>query len=151
MGRQEAAMDKDFDLDRFVAAQDPVYATVLAELRTGRKRTHWMWFIFPQVAGLGRSEMAQKYAIRSGDEAAAYLAHPVLGDRLRECAGLVEANDDKAIEEIFDPPDDRKFQSSMTLFADIAPHEDVFQACLDKFFGGQADDATLDFLSREHG
>jgi uncharacterized protein (DUF1810 family) len=144
-------MDTDFDLDRFVAAQDPVYTTVLSELRAGRKRSHWMWFIFPQVAGLGSSEMARKYAIRSGDEAAAYLAHPVLGSRLRECAGLVEAHDDEPIEEIFDGPDDRKFQSSMTLFADIAPHEAVFQACLDKFFDGQPDPATLDFLIREHG
>jgi uncharacterized protein (DUF1810 family) len=152
MGREEAAaMDKDFDLDRFVAAQEPVYAEVRSELRAGRKRSHWMWFIFPQVAGLGHSEMARKYAIRSGDEAAAYLAHPVLGDRLRECASLVEAIDDAPIDEIFGSPDDRKFQSSMTLFADIAPHEAVFQACLDKFFDGQPDGATLDFLSREHG
>ena len=139
-------MDQDFDLDRFITAQDPVYPDVLAELRAGRKRTHWMWFIFPQVAGLGHSAMAQKYAIRSGDEAAAYLAHPVLGSRLRECAALVEAIDDKPIEEIFDSPDDRKFQSSMTLFADIAPHEAVFQACLDKFFDGRLDEATIDFL-----
>jgi uncharacterized protein (DUF1810 family) len=144
-------MDKDFDLDRFVAAQDPVYATVLSELRAGRKRTHWMWFIFPQVAGLGSSAMARKYAIRSGDEAAAYLAHPVLGHRLRECAGLVEAIEDTPVEDILESPDDRKFQSSMTLFADIAPHEAVFQGCLDKYFDGRLDDATLDFLSREHG
>ena len=139
-------MDHDFDLDRFVTAQDPVYPAVLSELRAGRKHTHWMWFIFPQVAGLGHSAMAQKYAIRSGEEAAAYLAHPVLGSRLRECAALVEAIDDKPIEAIFDSPDDRKFQSSMTLFADIAPHEAVFQACLDKFFDGQMDEATLAFL-----
>jgi uncharacterized protein (DUF1810 family) len=142
-------MDNDFDLDRFVAAQDAVIATVLSELRTGRKHTHWMWFIFPQVAGLGHSEMAQKYAIHSSDEAAAYLAHPVLGARLRECASLVLAVEDKRIDEIFDSPDDRKFQSSMTLFSDIAPDEAVFQACLDKYFDGEADPATLDFLSRE--
>jgi uncharacterized protein (DUF1810 family) len=144
-------MDTDYDLQRFVDAQRDVYPTALSELRAGRKRSHWMWFIFPQVAGLGRSEMARKYAIRSGDEAAAYLVHPVLGDRLRECAGLVEEIDDKSIDEIFDSPDDRKFQSSMTLFSDIAPHEAVFQACLDKFFDGEPDSATLDFLSREHG
>jgi len=139
-------MENDFDLERFVQAQDPVYKTVVAELRDGRKRTHWMWFIFPQIAGLGSSEMSRKYAIRSADEAAAYLAHPVLGPRLRECAGLVAAIDDKAIEEIFDSPDDRKFHSSMTLFADVAPDEAVFQACLDKFFDGRADPATLERL-----
>lgn len=139
-------MTTDFDLERFVDAQDPVYATVLDELRSGRKRTHWMWFIFPQVAGLGRSAMAQKYAISSTDEAAAYLAHPVLGPRLRECAGLVAAVDDKAIEEIFGPPDDLKFHSSMTLFADVAPDEAVFQQCLDKYFDGKPDHATMERL-----
>ncbi|GAB3466728.1 DUF1810 domain-containing protein [Massilia terrae] len=144
-------MDTDFDLERFVAAQADIYPQVVAELRAGRKQSHWMWFIFPQVAGLGHSAMAQKYAIRSGDEAAAYLAHPVLGPRLRECATLVAAIEDRSVEDIFGSPDDRKFQSSMTLFADVAPHEAVFQACLDQFFDGQADSATLDFLSREHG
>ena len=139
-------MTTDFDLERFVDAQDPVYATVLDELRSGRKRTHWMWFIFPQVAGLGTSAMAQKYAISSTDEAAAYLAHPVLGPRLRECAGLVAAVDDKAIEEIFGPPDDLKFHSSMTLFADVAPDEAVFQQCLDKYFDGKPDHATMERL-----
>lgn len=143
-------MDTDYDLERFVTAQDEVYATVLAELRAGRKHTHWMWFIFPQVVGLGHSAMAQKYAIGSSDEAAAYLAHPVLGPRLRECAMLVAMHDDTPIEQIFDSPDDRKFQSSMTLFADVAPDEAVFQSCLDLFFDGRADPATLDFLSKEH-
>jgi len=136
-------MDKDFDLDRFVAAQDPVYSDVLAELRTGRKRTHWMWFVFPQLLGLGSSEMSRKYAIRSSDEAAAYLAHPVLGPRLRECARLVATHPDIAIGQIFDSPDDRKFHSSMTLFADVAPDEAVFQACIDKYFDGEADPETL--------
>ena len=139
-------MDNEFDLDRFVSAQDPVYSDVLAELRTGKKRTHWMWFVFPQVAGLGRSEMAQKYAIRSGDEAAAYLAHPVLGPRLRECARLVATHRDMDIGAIFDSPDDRKFHSSLTLFADIAPDEAVFQTCLDEFFDGRPDAATLALL-----
>lgn len=139
-------MDRDFDLERFVAAQDPVYGAVLDELRGGRKRTHWMWFIFPQVAGLGSSAMAQKYAISSADEAAAYLAHPVLGARLRQCAALVAAIDDKPIEEIFDSPDDRKFHSSMTLFSDVAPDEAVFQECLDKYFEGRDDPATLERL-----
>jgi uncharacterized protein (DUF1810 family) len=137
-------MDTEFDLQRFVDAQEPVYATVRDELRSGRKRSHWMWFIFPQFAGLGQSEMSQKYAIGSTDEAAAYLAHPVLGKRIRECASLVAAIDDKPIEEIFEPPDDRKFHSSMTLFSDVAPDEAVFQTCLDKYFDGMADTATLD-------
>jgi uncharacterized protein (DUF1810 family) len=139
-------MDNEFDLDRFVSAQDPVYSDVLAELRTGKKRTHWMWFVFPQVAGLGRSDMARTYAIKSGDEAAAYLAHPVLGPRLRECARLVASHRDKTISEIFDSPDDRKFHSSMTLFNDVAPDEAVFQTCLDQFFDGRPDMATLDRL-----
>jgi len=136
-------METDFDLERFVRAQAPVYAAVLEELRAGRKRTHWMWFIFPQLAGLGRSEMAQRYAIASGDEAAAYLAHPLLGARLRECAGIVDDLDGRTAEEIFGHPDDRKFHSSMTLFADVAPDEAVFQDCIDKYFDGEPDDATL--------
>lgn len=136
-------MDKEFDLERFVRAQEPVYATVLAELRAGHKRSHWMWFIFPQLAGLGRSEMAQRYAIASGDEAAAYLAHPVLGARLRECAAIVAQQDELSAEEIFGHPDDLKFRSSMTLFADVAPDEAVFQDCIDRYFDGEPDDATL--------
>jgi len=136
-------MDTDFNLDRFFAAQDPVYSDVLAELRTGHKHTHWMWFIFPQIEGLGSSEMARKYAIGSEDEAAAYLAHPVLGPRLRECARLVATHAGRDIGDIFGSPDDRKFQSSMTLFADVAPDEAVFQSCLDIFFDGEADPATM--------
>jgi uncharacterized protein (DUF1810 family) len=136
-------MDTEFDLERFVQAQAPVYGTVLKELRAGHKRTHWMWFIFPQLAGLGRSEMAQRYAIASGDEAAAYLAHPVLGPRLRECASIVASLDDATVEEIFGHPDDLKFHSSMTLFADVAPDEAVFQSCIDKYFDGEPDEATL--------
>lgn len=136
-------MDNEFDLERFVRAQDPVYATVLAELRAGHKHSHWMWFVFPQIAGLGRSDMAQRYAIASADEAAAYLAHPVLGARLRECASIVGRLDDRSAEEIFGHPDDLKFRSSMTLFADVAPDEAVFQACIDKYFDGQPDEATL--------
>jgi uncharacterized protein (DUF1810 family) len=139
-------MDDDFDLERFVRAQDEVYDTVVSELRGGRKRTHWMWFIFPQIAGLGRSAMAQKYAIGSTDEAAAYLAHPVLGPRLRDCAGLVLAVEGKSIGDIFDSPDDLKFHSCMTLFADVAPDEALFQANLDKYFDGMGDPATLERL-----
>ena len=136
-------MANDFNLDRFVNAQDPVYSDVLAELRTGKKRSHWMWFVFPQIAGLGQSEMARKYAIASTDEAAAYLAHPVLGPRLRECARLVSTHRDMHVADIFDGPDDLKFHSSMTLFADVAPDEAVFQGCLDQFFDGKPDAATL--------
>jgi len=136
-------MQTEFDLERFVTAQDPVYKTVVDQLRDGRKRTHWMWFIFPQIAGLGHSEMAQRYAIASGDEAAAYLAHPVLGARLRACAGLVARHADVPITTIFHAPDDLKFHASMTLFADIAPDEAVFQTCLDTFFEGLPDSATL--------
>ena len=136
-------MDSEFDLERFVRAQAPVYATVLGELRAGHKRSHWMWFIFPQMAGLGRSEMAQRYAIASADEAAAYLAHPILGARLRECATIVAARDDLSAEDIFGHPDGLKFRSSMTLFADVAPDEAVFQECIDKYFDGEPDDATL--------
>jgi uncharacterized protein (DUF1810 family) len=136
-------MDIHFELERFVAAQNPVYSQVVEELRGGHKRTHWMWFIFPQIAGLGSSPMSEKYAIKSSDEAAAYLAHPVLGQRLRECTQLVVLHDDKLIGQIFDNPDDRKFHSCMTLFADVAPDEAMFQACLNQFFHGEADPGTL--------
>ena len=136
-------MSNQFDLERFVQAQEPVYPSVLAELRAGHKRTHWMWFVFPQIAGLGTSAMAQRYAIGSADEAAAYLAHPVLGRRLRECAGIVAALDGDSAGAIFSHPDELKFHSSMSLFADVAPDEAVFQACIDKYFEGQPDAETL--------
>ena len=139
-------MANDFNLERFVEAQNGVYDTALAELRAGRKRTHWMWFIFPQIEGLGHSAMAQRYAIRSADEAAAYLAHPVLGPRLRACATAVASHDDRGVDEIFGHPDNLKFHSSMTLFADVAPDEAIFQACLDQFFDGRADLATVERL-----
>jgi uncharacterized protein (DUF1810 family) len=139
-------MDKQFNLERFVEAQAPVYRKVVAELQAGRKTSHWMWFIFPQIAGLGRSEMARKFAIASADEAAAYLAHPLLGARLRECSALVAAIDDKQIGDIFDPPDDRKFHSSMTLFAEVAPDEAVFTECINKYFDGVLDPATVERL-----
>jgi uncharacterized protein (DUF1810 family) len=139
-------MDTQFNLDRFAEAQAPVYRKVIAELEAGRKTSHWMWFVFPQIAGLGHSAMAQKYAISSADEAAAYLAHPVLGPRLRECSALVAAIDDKDIGEIFDAPDDRKFHSSMTLFAEVAPDEAVFTECINKYFDGVLDQATVDRL-----
>jgi len=139
-------MDTDFNLERFVEAQQGAYDQALAELQAGRKRSHWMWFIFPQIAGLGQSAMARKYAIASGDEAAAYLAHPVLGQRLRTCASAVAAHGELDADAIFDYPDNLKFHSSMTLFADVAPDEAVFQICLDQFFGGEPDPATLERL-----
>ena len=139
-------MNSQFDLERFVQAQDPVYASVLDELESGRKRTHWMWFVFPQIAGLGSSAMARNYAIASLDEAAAYLAHPVLSKRLRECSALVLALHGHDIGIIFGSPDDRKFHSSMTLFSEVAPDEAVFQDCINEFFDGLPDEATLDRL-----
>lgn len=136
-------MDDRFHLQRFVDAQEPVYGMVLGELRAGRKRSHWMWFIFPQIAGLGHSAMAQKFALSSLDEAAAYLAHPVLGPRLRECSVLVAGIEGRSIAEIFGYPDDVKFRSSMTLFAQAGPEEPIFAACLQKYFGGEPDSQTL--------
>ena len=115
----------------------------LGELRAGRKRSHWMWFIFPQVAGLGRSTMAQEFALSSLDEAAAYLAHPLLGPRLRECTALVAGIEGRSIGEILSYPDDMKFRSSMTLFARAAPEEPIFALCLQKYFAGEPDPLTL--------
>jgi uncharacterized protein (DUF1810 family) len=141
-------MDDRFQLQRFVEAQQPVYAAVLTELRAGRKRSHWMWFIFPQVSGLGHSVTSQMFAVSSLAEAAAYLAHPTLAQRLRECAALVASIEGRSIDEIFGHPDDLKFHSSMTLFARAAPGEPIFAACLQKYFGGQPDPRTLARLSR---
>jgi len=136
-------MPTEFDLERFVHAQAPVYDRAVAELRAGHKRSHWMWFIFPQIAGLGSSEMARRYALASGDEAAAYLAHPLLGRRLRECAAIVTALDTDSAQAVFGHPDHLKLHSSMTLFADVAPDEAIFQACIDKYFDGEPDPQTL--------
>ncbi len=140
-------MDDRFDLQRFVDAQQPVYETARAELEAGRKRSHWMWFIFPQIAGLGHSAMARKYAIASLDEARAYLAHPVLGPRLRECSRLVADIDGRALDAIFPYPDDLKFHSSMSLFARATPDDAVFGECLKKYFSGTPDTATLERLA----
>jgi uncharacterized protein (DUF1810 family) len=141
-----AHMNDPHDLERFVQAQAPVYGQVLAELRAGCKRSHWMWFVFPQLAGLGRSAMAQRYAIGSLREAQAYLAHPVLGARLRECSGLVLAVQHGSIREIFGSPDDLKFRSSMTLFGRADPADPLFQQCLLKYYGGKEDPQTLALL-----
>src|SRR5690606_25986296 len=136
-------MSAPFLLERFVHAQQPVFEQVLRELRAGRKQSHWMWFIFPQIEGLGRSEMARHYAIVSKDEAAAYLAHPVLGPRLEHCAQLALAIPGKNLTEIFGTPDDMKFCSCMTLFASVVGAASIFQACLDKYCGGRPDPDTL--------
>ena len=141
-------MDDRFQLQRFVDAQRPVYAAVVGELRAGRKRSHWMWFIFPQISGLGHSVTSRTFAVSSLAEAAAYLAHPTLGPRLRECAALVAGTDGRSIAEIFGHPDDLKFHSSMTLFARAAPREPIFATCLEKYFGSQPDPETLACLSR---
>ena len=135
-----------FDLQRYVVAQDPIYAQVLAELRAGHKRTHWMWFIFPQLAGLGHSPTAQLYAISSLDEARAYLAHPVLGARLRECTALVNAVEGRDVHQIFGSPDDLKFHSSVTLFARASDGERIFRDVLTKYFGSDEDQATIQLL-----
>ncbi|HHZ07666.1 MAG TPA: DUF1810 domain-containing protein [Rhizobiales bacterium] len=131
-----------FMLQRFVDAQDSMYRRVLDELRGGRKRSHWMWFVFPQIAGLGRSAMAERYAISGREEAAAFLAHPVLGPRLRACTDAVLAHHDRSVHDIFGNPDDLKFHSSMTLFA-AAGGGEPFTGALERFFGGVPDQATL--------
>ncbi len=136
-------------LERFIDAQDAggTYECAVAELRAGRKRSHWMWFVFPQIAGLGRSAMSQRYAIASLDEARAYVAHPVLGARLRECARILAASDASSARDILGDTDAMKLHSSMTLFARAAPDDVVFQHVLDRFFGGRADSQTLRGIS----
>ena len=137
-------MNDPYDLKRFQDAQASVIEQVRAELRAGKKRGHWMWFVFPQIAGLGRSETAQKFAIASLNEARAYVAYEILGPRLRECAALVVAAQGRSVAEIFGYPDDLKFHSSMTLFARAAPNEPVFHEALNKYFGGAEDMATVE-------
>lgn len=143
IAHMESNMDERYDLQRFVDAQESVYETVRAELRAGRKRSHWMWFIFPQIHGLGDSAMAQRFAISSLEEARAYLLHPVLGPRLHECCRLVAAIDGRSVEEIFGYPDDMKLRSSLTLFAAAAPDDELFSSCLQKYFAGQPDPLTV--------
>jgi uncharacterized protein (DUF1810 family) len=140
-------MPDPYRLQRFVDAQTPCFAQVRAELATGKKLSHWMWFIFPQLKGLGSSPMAQRFAISGIDEAKAYLAHPVLGDRLRDCTSLVNAVSGRSIEDIFGYPDDLKFHSSVTLFAEAShPENKVFKEALAKYFNGDPDKATMDRL-----
>ena len=144
--------DDPFDLQRFVRAQGPVFETALAELRAGRKRSHWMWFIFPQHRALGRSQRAHFYGIASLDEAGAYLAHPLLGPRLELCTAAVLESSASSLNALFGSPDDMKFRSSMTLFAAVAAEGDtLFRQALDRLCEGRLDDRTLALLGARPG
>jgi uncharacterized protein (DUF1810 family) len=138
-----------YNLERFVEAQEPVYDSVLQELRAGQKRSHWMWYVFPQVRGLGVTAMSQRYAIGSLEEAAAYFEHPILGLRLRECTRLVMDVEGRSAEQIFGHPDNLKFRSCMTLFERSATDNAIFRNALLKYFGGQPDQLTLDLLKQQ--
>jgi uncharacterized protein (DUF1810 family) len=139
-------MNDPYDLQRFLDAQNPVFERVCTELRSGQKIGHWMWFIFPQLRGLGHSEMAERFAISSQDEAEAYLNHPVLGPRLRECTRLVMLVEGRSINQIFGYPDDLKFRSSMTLFASTTSDSDnqIFKDALQEYFAGEPDRLTIE-------
>jgi len=140
--------EDSYNLQRFVAAQNPVFEDVCAELRGGRKTSHWMWFVFPQIQGLGRSSTAREFAISSLAEAEAYLLHPILGSRLRKCASLATAVDGSSAEEIFGYPDYLKFRSCMTLFAQATQDKQDFLDALKKYFGGEPDTVTLQLLGK---
>ena len=143
-----AAAKDPFDLNRFLLAQAGSYADALAELKTGRKRSHWMWFVFPQYDGLAFSSMSKQYAIKSADEARAYLAHPVLGPRLLECAEAVVAHEGRTAGEILGSPDDLKLKSCATLFAAVAPSAPVFERILESFYRGSRDEKTLQLMAQ---
>ena len=140
-------LDDTFDLDRFVSAQENVYQTALEEIGNGRKQGHWMWFIFPQITGLGSTEISRLYAIKSREEAVAYLEHPVLGPRIREISEVLLTQDDKSATEILGTPDDLKLRSSMTLFKSVSTDNDVFLNVLDRYYGGEEDPQTFRILS----
>ena len=142
-------MDDPYDLERYVQAQEPVFARVCAELVAGRKQTHWMWFIFPQLRGLGSSSMTERYAIRSLAEARAYLAHPLLAERLRKCTQLVNQVEGRTVQAIFGYPDYLKFRSSMTLFARAAGDGEPFREALARYFAGEEDPLTRELLTVE--
>ena len=145
--RNDAGSSADpFHLQRFVDAQAGIYTQALAELRAGRKRSHWMWYIFPQLTGLGQSPTSRRYAIGSRAEAHAYLAHPLLGPRLLECADALLALEDRSASDIFGYPDDLKFKSSLTLFAAVAEEGSIFERLLVKYFNGEPDSRTLQLL-----
>jgi uncharacterized protein (DUF1810 family) len=139
------------DLERFVAAQASVFAAVCRELASGQKKSHWMWFVFPQLAGLGMSPTSQRFALASLSEAQDYLHHPVLGPRLEECTGLVNAVQGRTVHEIFGYPDNLKFRSSMTLFVEASGYAEPFETALRKYFAGEADPRTLELLRRGAG
>ncbi|MBB4576294.1 DUF1810 domain-containing protein [Rhizobium lentis] len=141
------AGDIDFNLDRFVEAQNGIYQQALSELQAGRKTSHWMWFIFPQISGLGTSAMAKKYAIRSAEEAAAYLAHPILSSRLLLCVEAILSVKGRSAHVILGSPDDFKLRSSMTLFAAISDHGSPFHRAIERFYEGQFDERTMEILS----
>jgi uncharacterized protein (DUF1810 family) len=145
-GSEVAGRGDPYELNRFINAQERIYDRVLAELRGGQKRTHWMWYIFPQIDGLGHSPTTRHYAIKSVEEARRYLSHPVLGARLVECAEAVLAVQGRSVSDIFGYPDDMKLQSSMTLFALVAESRSVFERVLDKYFQGKRDARTLQIV-----
>ena len=146
--RDAGPQDDPFALRRFVTAQADTYDQALAELRRGQKRSHWMWFIFPQIAGLGRSATPRHFAIKSSEEARQYLVHPVLGPRLRECAQAVLALEARSAAQIFGSPDDMKLHSSMTLFAHVAGSDPTFRRVLERYFNDEMDHATLRILEQ---
>lgn len=146
---QKTLMDDPYNLRRFVDAQERVFDQVCSELRNGSKRSHWMWFIFPQIRGLGHSAISVKYSISSLEEAKAYLNHPILGLRLTECTRLVNQIEGRSIEDIFGYPDDMKFHSSITLFALATTEDQVFRDALQKYFKGEFDQLTLDRLRKK--
>ena len=142
--------DQDpYDLQRFVDAQEHVYTRALSEIQSGRKRSHWMWFIFPQIDGLGASSMSRRYAIRSVAEAKAYLAHPLLGPRLLESAEAVLAVETTSALELFGSPDDMKLRSCATLFASVSSEDSVFSQLINKYFDGKPDDRTLQLIAKK--
>jgi uncharacterized protein (DUF1810 family) len=146
MTANRTGTDDPYDLQRFLDVQEGVYTRVLSELRDGEKRSHWICYVFPQIQGLGHSSMARRYAISSLDEAKAYLNHPILGMRLRECTRITTSLVGRSIDEIFGFPDDLKFRSSMTLFAKAAAGDEVFTEALAKYFAGEMDSLTLERL-----
>ena len=142
-------MSEEYDLDRFLEAQEDAYDTALDELKAGRKRSHWIWFVFPQMAGLGHSPTAQHYGIRSLEESQAYLAHPILGARLHECLKALQLVETSDAREVFGDLDAMKFRSSLTLFAEADPGDAIIEAALDHWFGGAKDEKTLQLLGRD--
>ena len=143
---KEANHNDPYNLQRFVDAQNSIFAQVRSELRNGDKRGHWMWFIFPQIRGLGSSELSKKFAVSSREEAEAYLKHPILGPRLKECVQLVTHVEGRSVDQIFGHPDNLKFRSSMTLFSHIASDKQIFENALQKYFKGEVDPRTLELL-----